>query len=320
MGGWAYQDRRSSKYDADLPQDFYTYNGPEDLLKWFNWLLKAPNPNYLDGPDHERLIVASRALDEGLFDRFGLVFPDSEVYDRTIGTANAQDFQFPQVYPGPERQRIGSMVDFGAGYGRQANLWVQRRPDLTYVSVDGIPLSYCLQHFYYSNLPSELRDYVVEPGEFSVRLNDPGIYHLPTWRLDLLPSNSFDLVTCVQVLPELSRTMLDYALHNFHRVLKPGGALYIRDHDRQWRPGHGRNTNRVLSRLGFELEFHPQVIDRVEIWGVPRVWRKYHPDVSGSRKRSFGGLLRDWRSVADSWTGGRLRRMAVAVRERTKSG
>jgi hypothetical protein len=49
------------------------------------------------------------------------------------------------------------------------------------------------------------------------------------------------------------------------------------------------------------------------------VWRKSHPEVTRSRKRSFRGLLLDWRSVVDSWSGGNLRKAAVAVRDLTGS-
>jgi SAM-dependent methyltransferase len=150
--------------------------------------------------------------------------------------------------------------------------------------MDAIPLGYCLQHLYYSSLSPQLKDYVISPAEFAIA--GPGFYHLPTWRTDLLATSSFDMVICVQVLQELSPRLLEHMLAVFQRVLKPGGALYIRDHE-NWGAGHHRNVTALLSRLGFVLEFKPHVQDRRDIHGIPRLWRKRDREVEASQRSGW---------------------------------
>jgi SAM-dependent methyltransferase len=71
------------------------------------------------------------------------------------------------------------------------------------------------------------------------------------------PNNSFDLVTCFDVIYQLNDERASDAVSEMHRVLKPGGLLFIREPAYQWMRGghdiavgtHRRYTVTDLRRL-----------------------------------------------------------------------
>jgi hypothetical protein len=165
--------------------------------------------------------------------------------------------------------------------------------------MDAIPLPYCLQHLYYSQLLCVFNEYVNNTTAFEI-CDEPGAYHLPTWRYDLLPDSFFDMIICVQVLQELNPKLVRFMIDQFRRTLKPGGALYIRDHDLLWQPAHKIDLNRYLPKWGFRLEFRPHIIDGKDIHGLPRIWRKEHPEVLFRRTPFTGsGVIKGLRDITD---------------------
>jgi hypothetical protein len=86
------------------------------------------------------------------------------------------------------------------------------------------------------------------------------------------------------VLHELNSTTLKEMINVFHRVLKPGGMLYIRDHGLYYTPGNQIDLDKYLPKNGFTLEFKPHVIDREDLHGIPQIWRKTDERVVNSQK------------------------------------
>lgn len=84
------------------------------------------------------------------------------------------------------------------------------------------------------------------------------------------------MVCAVHVLREVPREVLLYVIPHFARVLKPGGALYVRDHISFHNPG-GMPQDEVLAGHGLALEYYPAVRDGFDVHGVPRIWRKFDP-------------------------------------------
>jgi SAM-dependent methyltransferase len=305
---WQYQEirkKRNIRYDEEIISDFFDFKGPEELVKWMNWFTSS-YPDYIRTPELGKLVAQSRATDQRLLQQLNLDY-DFSRYDDRAGVNNAHDFLLPQAYPVPERYRIRNVLDFGAGYGRQANLWTANG-DITYVGMDAIETSYCLQHLYYSQLPAPLTDYIQNPEGFRFEKNKPGIYHVPTWRTDLIPDGSLDLVMCVQVLPELNPKLVRFMMRQFYRMLKPGAALYIRDNAYSWKPTGEFSVEKFLARNGFVLEYRPHVIDNEDIHGVPRIWRKTDPKVEASQTRTFNSLVHQMKIHVDTITRGRLRK------------
>ena len=313
---WDYQVKRKKRkviIDEGEPQDFFTYNGPSDLVEWMNWL-KEPSPDYLGEAITKSLTDLSEENDRKVCQNLGINI-NWNTYRKNIDLMNAHDYLFPNLYPQPARYKIRNILDFGAGYGRQANLWTSKLSDYTLVGMDAVPKSYCLQHIYYKALGKKMIDYCDVP-DLKVDLTGNCIYHIPTWRYDLLPTASFDLVMCVQVLPEINSTLVKKMVVEFERILKPGGMLYIHDHGYKWKPGTQMNIDNYISQNGFVLEFRPHVIDNVDIHGFPRIYRKIDPAVIQSEKPSLKRIVRQQLENADALLGGRLSKLSRSIRNK----
>ena len=277
----------------ECSQEFHTYKGRQDLIRWFEWSRRYTH--YLPTEQVEPLARLSETKNREIYNAIG---GGGYAYQH-VDEYNATDYLFQNFYAVPKRMRVKRILDFGAGYGRQINLWSQLHPDVIYVGMDAIELPYCLQHFYYSQFDLPLREYLETPEDFIIEAS-PAVYHLPTWRYDLLPDKFFDMVICVQVLQEINEQLVRHMIKVFLRCLKPGGALYIRDHDLVWQPSHRLNLNELLPEQGFVLEFLPYVADShyalyrghkspPDVHGIPRIWRKrdpsYPPNIEHSTSR-----------------------------------
>jgi SAM-dependent methyltransferase len=310
MTRWDYQrivKKRKRKAEADVIEDFTQFGGAADLPRWMDWF-RTDYPDYIAderiGPRTEE----SRKNDAHILKALGQPFKEDH-YDKRVGLNNAHDHLIPQLLPVPERNRLKTVLDFGAGYGRQANLWTTQDPALCYVGMDAIVNSYCLQHLYYEALAAgRIHDYIDDPANFRFTPGTAGIHHIPTWRSDLIPDNSVELVLCVQVLPELNAKLVKHMLAEFHRILKPGGALYIRDHAYTWKPTGSFDVEQHLAGHGFELAFKAHVINDTDIHGIPRIWRKTDPRVLAARTRTLKHKIEQTVVDIDTLTGGGFKR------------
>ncbi len=284
ISSWSYQDQSNINIQREFTSGFYSYEGPHELAHFMNWSLMS-KPDYFPDRLIRPLIERSTRLDRRVVKTHKFDF-SFEKYEDGVARNNAQDYIMANAYPmaGPTHSR--KILDFGAGSGRQANLWSQQEDEgLVFISVDGIPKPYCLQHFYYSNIDRPFYDYVVDDSNFPLNSQSRGIYHLPTWRFDLIPDNYLDKIIAVQVLPELSDLLMKYICDQFRRILKPSGILYIRDHKDLWKPVHQLDIDRYLSENGFTKEFEGHVEDKVDFFGIPRIYRKTNPRVIEQQQR-----------------------------------
>lgn len=274
---WLFMDRKiAAGTMADM--NFYGFDGGPHVGKFFDWLRNFKYPDYLPAETVEHLCSVSIARDRDCLERLGQPVNMESVAN--VARVNAQDFLFQRLYPVPERQAVRRILDFGAGHGRTANLAFAAAATETMAVVDGIPGPYLTQRAYHTGLDLRLADYIDfrdagEEFEFAAVAESHDVVHIPTWRMDLLPSDWFDMVCCVQVLKELPLETVFYALRHFARVLKPGGALYIRDHNQYHNPNHiPMPEDPLVAPYGFTLEFRPHLRDNIDTHGLPRVWRK----------------------------------------------
>ena len=276
---WVFIDRKLSRGEL-VDMNFYGFHGPAHVNKFFQWIRGPRYDDYFDDSAIVPLIELSATRDEAVFRRLGIA-ADAEMLAR-IGRYNAQDYLYQRLYPVPERQKIKRILDFGAGHGRMANLafGVENSGVELLVGLDAIPASYLTQRIYYSALGCEVADYLDNPeiSDFEVLRHQSQVMHIPTWRMDLLPDNYFDLVCCVQVLREIPQRVLLHAVREFQRVLRPGGALYIRDSNEMHNPNL-MPQDLIVSSAGFLLEYYPRVKNMQDIHGIPRIWRKVDPEI-----------------------------------------
>lgn len=304
---WDYQDNRAKRkinYKNNLPQDFYTFKSPQDIAEWMNWL-KVPKPDFFKDNLISPLIDKSYSFDKKFIESHQIQF-DFEGYKEGLARNNAQDYLLANFYPMHAPDVGKRVLDFGSGFGRQANLWNQMEDDsYMHLSIDAIPKSYCLQHLYYASFNRPYFDYVLD-SNFEINEHSKGIYHLPTWRFDLIPDNYFDKILVIQVFQELNPNLVKYVVDQFKRILKTDGILYIRDHGESWRPTHSLNVNKFLSSIGFTLEYKMHAIDGKEFHGIPRIWRKTKEEVLRQEKITLKQLMIEKKNKVDALTGGML--------------
>jgi SAM-dependent methyltransferase len=276
---WLFVDRLYARNER-VEMNFYGFDGDAHLKKFFQWQKKLNNTDYLPRNLLAPLMEASLERDRKSLSRLRQDVAGHIV--ESIARTNAQDYLLQRLYPVPDRQQARVILDFGAGFGRMANLAFGAPNNVTQlmISVDAIPGPYLTQNVYYRSLGLKYADYIDSDGTFDFHQSAAThqLLHLPTWRLDLVPSASVDLVCCVQVLKELPGEVLIFALKQFSRMLKPGGAIYIRDHVQHHHPNQ-MPVDELLSAMGFALEFRPMIKDRHDIHGLPRIWRKLDPQL-----------------------------------------
>jgi len=178
---------------------------------------------------------------------------------------------------------VHTVLDFGAGYGRLGAMFSNDERGGSYIAVDCVEVSYLLQNLFLSSMAPErfheYMDYAIERRPFAIETQAANaIYHVPSWKMNLVPDASVDVITSVFVLPEVN----DFALLEFveqaRRVVRQGGYIYIRDHlyhnaKSGHLGGHRQDTPSLLEAAGFKLIYQGKYRDNIDIYGTPRVYQ-----------------------------------------------
>jgi len=185
---------------------------------------------------------------------------------------NAQEYCMQNAYLMPKTFDRKKILDIGAGFGRSLSVPSELIKDLLYCAVDIQKEQYFFQYLFYSCFKNlNFFEYFEDSKNFSIT-DTPGIYHLPTLKMNLLPSNFFDHVICTFVIGEIPIKLVKIFIKDIKRVLKPRGSLYIREHlGRFYRK---KVTLHNLLSKDFFCEFHPYLIDGKEVWGNHFIYRK----------------------------------------------
>lgn len=196
---------------------------------------------------------------------------------------NALDYQLiTEITKDTRKEKIENIMDFGAGYGRETNLFTQHPDFKEYTIVEAIEDSYVVQSVYMKVASDKILENCVLNesllGDLDFVSDGRKLNHLLTFDMDLIPDEHFDLIICSNVLNEITPEVFTYAIKQISRVLKKGGILYVKDHGLGDQCGHQYYDNDVLESLNFTLEYRPFVEDMKDIWTVPRIYRKYGDD------------------------------------------
>lgn len=281
---------------ARKEMSFDAFVGPQHIQRYFSWIMRTDFGTYFEEEQLAPLIQASIQNDRKVAEKYDLKIPADGM--KNVALYNAQDYLLQRSYYVPARNKIRIMLDFGAGHGRMSNLNVASAPDIPavegYIAVDGISASYLTQASYFKALGLKVWEYFDQHQDDLDSINmaeiveTHDVVHLPTWRMDLIPDGLVNFVNCVQVLKELPAELTAYAIREFGRVSADSGAFYVRDHPMYHNPNH-MPVDHLAEASGFRLEFHPQVIDRKEVHGVPRIYRKLDPSIYTCQKEIISG-------------------------------
>jgi hypothetical protein len=272
---------RRTRHDVDQPLVF-EYEGPGDLLHWiadrFDRLDGAElsgavsrsfwraEPTYI--PHRDELIARSASSHELLLSRVGASYGPELHHPQDV--YNVQDFHYcTSIGSG-----IRTVVDYGAGYGRQSFLYGTVLGGARYVCVDAIEQPYMVQRWVFEQLGLARWDYVDDAEESFLTAFEErsGAFHVPSWRLDLLPEASVDLVLFVWSLYEMSGAAAAAAVEACTRLVRLGGYVYIRDvpHSVSYR----FDPERRLRQAGFETTYESRTIAGDELHGRQRLYRR----------------------------------------------
>ena len=204
---------------------------------------------------------------------------------------NAQEYCMQNSYSMPSSFNRKKILDIGSGFGRSLAVPSKLIKDLIYCSIDIQKEQYFSQYLVYKCYDNiKLYEYFENINEFTIK-DEPGIYHLPTLKIKLLPDNFFDHVCCSFVIGEIPIKLLKIFIKEIKRVLKPRGSIYIREHLNRF---YVKNINlHDLLAQDFFCEFQPYLLDGIEVRGNHMIYRKksYDYPFYNNRKKFLKDII-----------------------------
>ena len=220
---------------------------------------------------------------------FRLYFPyldedDYQKYFNATSLTRAQDYgfiaSFSDLHPGINH------LDIGPGLGSHA-FYSRTVLNSTFYALEAYPQTYDVQQKVFRTMEALNRDTyydLVEAETFGIETipmsvaeklnNEGGIIHVPSWKFDNIKESSIDLITATWVLNETNFAGNIWLITHCMNKLKLDGQLYIRDSGILKPNRHKVNYDNLLVDLGFELIHRLDVKNRVDFYGVPRMYRK----------------------------------------------
>lgn len=259
---------------------------------------KYPTPEEIKVADFEDVEKEVQRVMSSFFLKY-FPFLNIEQYRNYIdctALTRTQDYAFVKTFANPGGPNI-KHLDIGPGLGSHAAYSRYGFKSL-YCGLEAYPPSYQVQRNFFRSLSSNDALYVdfVTSEIFGQNDSDiwknfkdskEGILHIPSWKFRMIDDNYFDLITATWVFNEVNTAGILWLVSNCIRTLKTGGYLYIRD-SHKLKPGrHNINYDSLLQNIGFKEVGRLQVENRVDFYGIPRIYRK----LENIRKQNFDGLV-----------------------------
>jgi hypothetical protein len=246
-----------------------------------------PTVDEVSTDDHEEVTANLRNELEKLLcsmSMHGLVAEYKNNIDLTALT-RAQDYSFIRRYAS-DLPNSPAHLDLGPGLGTHS-LYSLHHMKGGYTGLEASDFFYDVQRFFFRYIAStgvEYYDPIIDEtlgknhADIESQIQKAGskntITHLPSWYFESLPDNSQDLVTATFMLNETDPSGISWLLSHANRALKEGGYFYIRDSERLKPNRHQLNYDNVLQEIGFKQVKHLGVTNRVDMFGVPRIYQK----------------------------------------------
>lgn len=267
---------------------WYEYDGIVAMQQYLaGYYEEYPTPDSIKCSNYDEVLTYTEQVMRNCCKHFMpfLSLEKLESYIKCTALVRTQDYSFIKT----QCRDLPAMglhhVDMGPGLGSHA-IYSLRFFDSHYHGVEAIPYSYAAQRHFFRFLSPEPGAYfdlvegenfgIMSDGEQKAQITrqEYRIRHVPSWKYQLLPDKSMDLVTGTWMLNEVSTSGIIWLLSNAMRVLKEGGYFYIRD-SRLLKPKrHQLSYDDILEVLGFEKVIELDVTNRVNYFGVPRVYQK----------------------------------------------
>jgi SAM-dependent methyltransferase len=210
-------------------------------------------------------------------------------YIHVTALTRAQDYSFIKRYAA-DLAGEPAHLDIGPGFGSHA-FYSLFHLGGGYTGVEASDFYYNVQRHTYRYLGAHFTGYhdpVIEdalgasPDAVAANIAKASgtgkVSHVPSWYFGALPDRSRDLITATFMLNEVSPSGIAWLLSHANRVLREGGYFYIRDSHRVKPNRHQLRYDEVLGELGYERVHHLDVQNRVDMFGIPRIYQKTRHD------------------------------------------
>lgn len=267
------------------------FDGPSGIVAVRSYISmfyeRYETPEAIRTDDHEdvrqHIEYKLRELSAGLMP-FLPITGDLENNIVCTALARAQDYSFIKTFATDLPESVDHL-DIGPGLGSHA-MYSLGALKSRYMGLEASPLSYAVQRHVFRSIapapgdyldPIECENFGLDYAALEEQLNSDNSYrikHLPSWHAPLVNSDSIDLVTASFMLNEVTYSGILWLLSHASRLLRKGGFFYIRDSSKL-KPGrHSINYDHVLVDLGFVEVGRLDVRNRVDFYGIPRIYRK----------------------------------------------
>ncbi|GAG14298.1 unnamed protein product, partial [marine sediment metagenome] len=176
-------------------------------------------------------------------------------------------------------------LDIGPGLGSHA-IYSLKGFNSCFYALEANPHSYSIQQDFFQFLSHSGATYLnlIECEELNLnhsaisdlvnKSSEYKIKHVPSWYFDMIADQSIDLITATWVLNELNAAGILWLMSHSSRVLRKGGYFYIRDSSELKPLRHSINYDKLLLKMGFSEVARLHVTNRINFFGIPRVYRK----------------------------------------------
>jgi len=275
--------------DGDNTPGLYSVSGSKAILQFLSMFYEEyPMIESVITNDYEK--VRSRIRDYLLsaFRHF-TPFLDTTIsgFDKYIDCTaliRAQDYSIIRSLCHDLKSPINHL-DIGPGLGSHA-IYSLMEFESCYYAIEASPHSYSAQRNFFRFLSHkygfyldvvECESYDLSQSLISELVNENMTYrikHIPSWHFDIVKDQSIDLITATWVLNEVSLAGILWLMSHAMRVLRNKGYFYIRDSSRLKPLRHSIDYDELLTKMGFKEVERIQVRNRVDFYGVPRVYQK----------------------------------------------
>lgn len=273
--------------DADRQPYLYSVQNVLAIIQYLSMFYEEyPTPDTIVTDDYEEMKAHCEERLRATMRHFApFWWPSaSENYINCTAIGRVQDYCFIRTFCNGLRTGINHL-DLGPGLGTHC-IYSMKGFDSRFYAVEASAHSYSVQRHFFrfvSPYPGayldliECENFGLAQERMSFELNentDYRIKHVPSWMFQLITDRCIDLVTATWILNETNYSGVLWLISHVTRVLRKNGYFYLRDSGKL-KPGrHSVNYDELLRRIGFVEVGRLNVRNRIDYFGIPRVYQK----------------------------------------------